>query len=392
MTQNTPLWRRPGVILNAAFFVQASAAAGIFARIPDVQDRLSLGEGALGMVLMGLSIGSFLMFPLCAWLIDRIGTKATLTIPILCNATGALGFTLAPNAITAFAALMIVGASFSISNIAMNLEADRYEFHTGKKIMSRAHGLWSLGFLLSATLAVGARAIGMAPSVQLGLSLPVVALAALYLHLVLHSHPQRNAKEKPSRIAFPLPSRGVAAIAAFGFAGVASHGAATNWSVLYLEDEFGVAGAIAALAIPLFTLALFVGRLFGDRVIAGLGIQNVATGCLVLSLIGALLTLIAQSALTAFAGVAFLGLGTALTYPLMVTAAAKLTDRPASENISALTMTLSSSILIVPPIIGFVAEAFGLRLGLAVLLPAILLSFTFVTSLTKDKTCASDAP
>ncbi len=383
MTKSPTFWRRPSVTLNAAFFVQAGAGAGLFARIPDVQSRLALGEGALGLVLTGLSVGSFLMFPFCAWLIDRLGTKLTLSLPILCNASGALCFGLAPNALTAFVGLMIVGASFSISNIAMNLEADRYEFHSSKKIMSRAHGFWSLGFLLAATLAVGARAIGMTPGAQLGLSWPIVAMAALYLHRVLPQHPQRNPHESRARIAFPMPSRGVAAIAAFGFAGVAAHGIANNWSVLYLENEFRVSGAIAALSIPLFTLALFVGRLFGDAAKARFGLQNVAIGCLVLTLIGTVLTLLAGTALIAFTGVVFLGLGTALTYPLMISAAAKLTDRPASENISALTMTLSTSILIVPPIIGFIAENHGLRAGLAVLLPALLLSFSFVNSLAK---------
>ncbi len=71
--------------------------------------------------------------------------------------------------------------------------------------------------------------------------------------------------------------------------------------------------------------------------------------------------------------------------PLSVTAAANRGDLPAAVNIAALQFVGISAFLVGPPLIGFIAEAGGLRLGLAVLLPIVALSGVMARELASRK-------
>jgi MFS family permease len=57
-----------------------------------------------------------------------------------------------------------------------------------------------------------------------------------------------------------------------------------------------------------------------------------------------------------------------------VTAAASLTDRTASANVAILSFVALLGFLVGPPVIGFVAEHFDMRLGIACLVPVLLVS------------------
>lgn len=241
------------------------------------------------------------------------------------------------------------------------------------------------GFLAASALAVVARSYDLSAPVQMGLTLPIIALGLIVLSMQMSPYPRRNPREDRARIALPVPSKAVAAIAAFGFASVALHGATTNWSVLYLQDEMGAAQGAAALSIPLFMAALTVARLLGDRITRRFSAAQIAYGSLFLAMLGAVIVLGATTLWVAALGFAIMGLGTALHYPLMVTAAAKLTDRPSSQNIAALTMILSVSILFVPLLIGAVAEMWGLRVGMGLMIPALALSFLFARALASTE-------
>ena len=76
----------------------------------------------------------------------------------------------------------------------------------------------------------------------------------------------------------------------------------------------------------------------------------------------------------ALLGFAIVGLGVSVGFPLAVTAAAGLTDRSASANVAVLSFVALLGFLVGPPVIGLVAEQFDMRLGIACLMPVLLVS------------------
>ena len=77
-------------------------------------------------------------------------------------------------------------------------------------------------------------------------------------------------------------------------------------------------------------------------------------------------------------GFALMGLGTAVIFPLMVSAAAIIGDRSASKNIAAMVMATGLAMLAVPPLMGFMAETWDLRVAFAMMLPLVALSLLSV--------------
>ena len=70
-----------------------------------------------------------------------------------------------------------------------------------------------------------------------------------------------------------------------------------------------------------------------------------------------------------------IGAGNAMMFPLAMSAAAQRSDRPAAINVAALAQFSFVTFLLAPPLLGFIAEHFGLRWSFGIGLPLIVLSF-----------------
>ena len=64
-----------------------------------------------------------------------------------------------------------------------------------------------------------------------------------------------------------------------------------------------------------------------------------------------------------------------------MSAAAQRTDRPASTNVASLAQISFVAFLLGPPLLGFIAEHWGIRWSFGIGLPLIVLSFLVANSL-----------
>ena len=75
-------------------------------------------------------------------------------------ALGSILATVLLNPVALFVLLALNGVGFSLTNIAMNVEADRVEAATSARVMNTCHGAWSVGFLLTSLLGAALRGPG----------------------------------------------------------------------------------------------------------------------------------------------------------------------------------------------------------------------------------------
>jgi MFS family permease len=73
---------------------------------------------------------------------------------------------------------------------------------------------------------------------------------------------------------------------------------------------------------------------------------------------GVLLVFFAPSGWLALVGFALMGIGTSVIFPLAMSAAAQLTDRP---HLASLAQVSFVAFLLGPPLLGYIAEYFGVR-------------------------------
>jgi MFS family permease len=85
----------------------------------------------------------------------------------------------------------------------------------------------------------------------------------------------------------------------------------------------------------------------------------------------------------AMAGFVLVGVGVATAFPHAVSAAARLGDRPASENVAAVQMMNSVVLFLAPPVMGFTATQWGLRTSFALILPLLLLAVVLSRNLAE---------
>src|SRR5690606_4952394 len=134
--------------IKLIFLTQAVASGSFFTRIPDLQLGLGIDAGTLGLALIGQPVGAVAMFLVSSRIVERAGTRVTLLAGLPLMALALWLMAIAPHWLGLAAAVAAFSAFFALTNVAMNVEADRVEAATGKRVMNTCHGLWSIGQLV----------------------------------------------------------------------------------------------------------------------------------------------------------------------------------------------------------------------------------------------------
>ncbi|ODT70365.1 MAG: hypothetical protein ABS75_13265 [Pelagibacterium sp. SCN 63-23] len=362
----------------ALFFIHALAIGAVQTRIADLQVLNGLSEAQLGLVLMGQPLGGLPMFLVSSAIIERIGPRKVILyfLPVVVITSALAGILLHPVAL--FGLLALNGVGFSLTNIAINVEADRVEAASGARIMNMCHGIWSVGFLVTALFGAAMRGLDVSPALHLGAMAPFLILALLLIALPMASLPARPHEGEGRMRRIALPTAATLALVAFGLGAGLTEGASRAWAIIYLRDSFSVAPWVQSMALPALVGAMAICRLGADRVLDRFGPVGTARVLSAIAITGLVLVIVAQDAVVGLFAFVLIGIGICVLYPLMLSTAARLGDRPASQNVAAVTMVFQLVNLGAPALIGVVAQGFGVRMAFAMLIP--LLALTFVMS------------
>ncbi len=155
--QIDPAAARKGRIAISALFLLNGVILGSWApQIPLLLPRHGITETVLGLLILGMGIGSMAAMVLSGRLTARYGSKVMVRATALgCAATLPLAV-LAPDITTLALAMAAMGASIAMMDVATNANAFELEQATGRAILSSTHGCWSVGGSLVARLAAPA--------------------------------------------------------------------------------------------------------------------------------------------------------------------------------------------------------------------------------------------
>jgi MFS family permease len=370
-----------------AFFLQPVAFGSLLPRIPDVQQALGLGPAGLALVLLGLPAGTLLTLPFAGPLVGRIGARAAITFGFALYAIAVALPAFAPDPVLLFIALMLCGSTISFVELGLNVEADKVEKATGRLIMSKSHGFWSLGIMTGSIIGSAFASAG----VEARWSILIVAAATFVIGpMVGRMVPDYGADNaaapdgKPST-GFRLPGWALLGICFFVFGVTMTEGAMADWSAVFLRDVMG-AGGEAGIGYSVFALLVATGRFGGDWAKARFGAAVLARGSVVLALVGVGILAMAPSLPIALIGFAVVGVGASVGFPLAVTAAADLDPARSSTNVAVLSFIALCGFLVGPPLIGLIGEYVDLRAGIAALIPILLVSLVLSGRLTRGAT------
>jgi len=380
----SPELRRARAVVALVFFLNGAGFAAWAARIPAVRDRLELSEATLGIALAMIAVGSLVSMSLSGFLSARFGSRRTtrgyflaftLVVPLL---------GLAPSLPVLMVVALVAGVAMGGLDVAMNAHGVTVERRYDRPILSAFHAAFSLGALVGAALSAGVIALDVDVRVHLaGAGMLLFALGVPATRFLL---PARADAGEPSGPAFARPPRALLAIGVIAFAALLAEGAATDWSVLYVNDSLGASAATGALVFAGFQLTMTAGRLVGDRVTAALGPVAVVRGGGLVAAAGLGAALVLAHPVAAFLGFACLGIGLAVVFPVALRAATQQPGVTAGPALAAVSTMGYLGFLIGPPIIGALASATSLSTALLLVVGLTLLQAALAGSARGGRT------
>lgn len=372
--------RRARAAVGACFFGNAVLYADLVPRLPEITRDLGLSNTALGTALAAQPLGALLAGLAVAPLVAGAGSArvAGAGLPLLAAAIWAAAA--APNWGVLAGALLVAGAVDAAVDVAQNAQGLRVQRGYGRSILNAFHGTWSIGSLAGGLLGAAAAGLGVPLPLHLGVVAVVVGVGAvLGARWLLPDREGRPAA--PLRPVAPpsagrrrrAPRRAVAGLAALGAlaaCAVVVEDAGSSWSALYLRVELSAAPAVAGLGFVALSLAMTVGRFAGDRAVDRLGRRRVVQVGGVLAAAGLGTALALPSVPTTLAGFALAGLGVATLVPAAYSAADELPGLRPGVGLALVNVLLRIGFLVVPPLIGLVADATSLRAALLAVVAA----------------------
>jgi MFS family permease len=378
---------RTRLATRLSFFAAGFLMACFAPLVPFAKANVGIGEGKLGLIFFCLGVGSIIAMPLTGWISAQIGSKPMIL-------TGGLGLVLVlPVLLLIFdplvlaAVLLLFGASLGTIDVAMNVHAVEIEKSGRRPLMSGFHAMFSLGgfagsgtitFLLSRDVSPFASAICAS-----ALALVAILLAWPRLLQIQGRKPFAFASKRGMALILP---RGIVLLLAV-LAGITFlvEGAILDWSALLLLDRNLVDTTQGGLGYMLFSIAMTVGRLTGDQVVAGLGARRVLFWGGLLT-VGGFVLLLTVRWVPALLGFVLIGLGASNIVPVLLSLAGRQTVMPAGLAVAAVTSTGYAGVLVGPAAVGFVAHVLNLPTAFWLLTALITIVPIFARTATRSGT------
>ena len=360
--------RRATAAVYAVFILSGFAFASWASRIPQIRDALDLTPKTLGLVLLAIAVGSVISMPLSGVVVARLGTARTVAVMALVAAAGlataGLGYPVGVAPVVA--GLFALGVGNGTWDVAMNVEGSAVEREIGRAIMPRFHAGFSVGTVAGALGGAAMVALGVSATVHLVAVAAIVAVAgplAVRDFLPDVDAPADEDERRSPLKAWTEPR--TLLIGLFVFAAAFTEGTGNDWLGVAVIDGYGAAAALGALTFAIFLAAMTLGRWFGPGLIDRYGRVLTVRIFAALALAGLALVVWGATLPVAMAGAALWGLGTALGFPVGMSAAG---DDPAHApaRVSVVATIGYIAFLAGPPLIGFLGEHTGTLRALTV--------------------------
>jgi MFS family permease len=327
-------------------------------RIPALAAGVNVSHAALSMVLVCGGLGAVLSYPVSSFMMGRFGARKTILFAGLALLSVLVSIGMAPTVPRLMMSVLMLGVTASIFDVAMNSAAARREKVSGKSEMSRLHGLCCAGGLVGATLGSLMASLKIAPATHFLMLAGPLAVVLWMAYSVLEADEIGVQVEKKS---FALPRGPLVLLGLLGFFGSMAEGSIADWSGMFLKEHFGASDGLAPLSLSAFSVMMLISRMFGDKLKERHGAKRlVSTGAMVAAA-GLFFAVLAPNAYVALIGFAVAGVGLALVFPFVFSAAGA--QGPAA--LAAVASMAYSGSLMGPPAIGAVAHFIGMQAAIA---------------------------
>jgi len=338
-----------------SFFVAGFGIACWAPLVPFAKHRLGIDDAILGLLLLCIGAGSVIAMIATGPLSARYGSKPVIVASGFSLAALLPFLSVAATPLTLGSALLLFGAALGSLDVAINVHAVEVERASDHPLMSGFHALFSIGGFAGAGM--------MTLFLSHGIDILVGSLisAALMAGALAIAGPRLLSQASPEEAPlFVLPRGFVLLLSVLAMVTFLAEGAMLDWSALLVTQIGLLEVSQGGVGYILFALAMTVGRLVGDRLVALIGDFITLSGGGLVAIAGFVTILAVPIMPIALAGFVLIGFGASNIVPILFRRAGNQTGMPPALAISALTTLGYAGILVGPAVIGILAKAIGL--------------------------------
>ncbi len=351
-----------------AFFVAGFGIACWAPLVPFAKARLQIDDAMLGLLLLCIGGGSVAAMLATGPLTARFGSRPVIVASGFLLAAILPFLSIAATPLALGTVLLVFGGALGSLDVAVNVHAVEVERASGVPLMSGFHALFSIGGF------AGAGLMTLFLSLEVDTLAATLICAAFMLAAMLAARPRllatRGAEDGPL---FVRPQGIVLLLSILAMVTFLAEGAMLDWSALLITQGGLVDVKQGGVGYILFAIAMTVGRLLGDSLVARIGDYRTLLGGGMVAVLGFAVLLAVPVAPVALGGFVLIGLGASNLVPVLFRRAGTQSNMPPALAIGALTTLGYAGILVGPAGIGVVAKAVGLPAAFWILAALLLL-------------------
>ena len=346
------------------FFISGFGYSSWTSRIPGIKESLKLNDAHFGTLLFMMPVGLLITMPFTGKLLDHYKSRTIMLIGALMYngvlaCMGFSGYTWVLGII-----LFFFGSSRNLMNLSINAQAIGVQALYTRSIMSSFHAVWSMAGFAGAAFGYLMVTLNVIPGWHLlGVSLLLTALTLYYYKDVLDQKPDHSVK----RSIFTLPPKGMLIFSLICFSSMACENTMYDWSGIYIRQVLHGTKAVATIAFVVYMVAMTTGRFIGDRMADRFGIRRVLAASGILITAGFAIIVSSPFIPLTLIGYLLTGFGVSCVVPFVFSLAGKIPMSNPGAALASISSLGYLGFLLVPPMIGFVAQASSLRVSFAII-------------------------
>lgn len=330
-----------------------------------------------------MPISSLLGLPISGWLVARYDSRIPLAIAFvtLALALSCVGF--ATTNVSLIASLCVFAFSMRVLNISMNTQAMALQKKFDRRIIGSFHGLWSTGGIVG----VGFSTLMIALNVGMDKHLLMVSIATLGITLFSYKFLLTNDRSTSgNKLILGKPDPYIVYLGLLVFFAALCEGGMFDWSGIYFKEVVKV--QIFTWGYLTYMICMALSRFASDLLVEKIGMPKtfIISSCLIF--FGIILAIALPKFWPSMIGFCLVGFGTAAIIPMTFTLASKSRKYSPGMAISVIATYGIVGMFIGPPLVGYLAHAFNLRVSFlifavagAMLIPISQLFFLYKKSL-----------
>jgi MFS family permease len=340
------------------FFISGFGYSTWASRIPAIQHQLHINEAQLGAALLAAPVGVLVTVPFSSNLLNRYSSKSIIIFgAVFYNLVLAL-LSFATQLWQLWLLLFCFGSSRNILNLSTNAQGVEVQQLYENSIITSFHAMWSSAGFAGAAVGYFFVLSGLPLSAHF-ITVSIVLLALTFIfyqntYYIKHKAP-------PGKKLFVWPHKSLLVFALIAFASMACENVMYDWSAIFFQKAVLTTKETATAAFVLYMVCMTTGRLLGDKFVHKIGMIKILRYSGVLVLTGLLLASLFPYVITAGVGFVLIGFGISCIIPLVFNLAGNTAGMSSGTAIASVSVISYFGFLAIPPAVGFVAQAVGMR-------------------------------